>query len=389
MLAYTVIVPIMPFVIDGLQNNGSVELRSKDHSALSNEGILSKDTGILLAFFSIGLLVGSPILGYLADRMKHRQWLMMVGILGLLTAMLLFLFATAYWQLLIARLLQGFSDACVWTLGLCLIADTFPLEELGSQMGKVLLFHSIGVVSGSPIGAGIDLFLRLLLIERRHRPAEWFDLPANTEPIQEKGPKNQITVVQLLRQHRLLAALLLAFANGCVGNVFEPTLTIRLSNEWGYNASQIGLVFLAQVAPTFLATPMAGWLADKVGAKLVCAVSLTVCAISVYLMALPNRSTGIGPLIFLFALQGFSSFASLTPVLSEMAHVVNKLNRQKGDAGQAMSYALFNMAYASGCLIGPLLGGYVYSQLGFFYLCMILGSLLMLCVPFILLFTGK
>jgi MFS family permease len=51
----------------------------------------------------------------------------------------LFLFANTYWELLLARLLQGFSDACVWTLGLCLIADTFPIEELGAQVCK--LFH--------------------------------------------------------------------------------------------------------------------------------------------------------------------------------------------------------------------------------------------------------
>lgn len=71
--------------------------------------------------------------------MKHRQWLMISGIAGLLGSTILFLFANSYWELLLARLLQGFSDACVWTLGLCLIADTFPIEELGTQVCK--LFH--------------------------------------------------------------------------------------------------------------------------------------------------------------------------------------------------------------------------------------------------------
>lgn len=60
--------------------------------------------------------------------------LMLVGIAGLLGATLLFLFATQFWQLLLARFLQGFSDACVWTLGMCLMADTFPIEELGAQV---------------------------------------------------------------------------------------------------------------------------------------------------------------------------------------------------------------------------------------------------------------
>ncbi|OBZ86631.1 putative MFS-type transporter C18.02, partial [Choanephora cucurbitarum] len=300
MIAYSVIVPIMPFVINALQHGTSIDLGpSPYHTTLSNEGHVSKETGVLLAFFSIGLLIGSPLLGYLADRMTHRRWPMLGGIVGLLIAMLLFLFADAYWQLCLARLLQGFSDACVWTLGMCLMADTFPLEELGTQMGKVLVFHSIGVVAGSPIGgkankelnmnktlyqsfgykapfilclclAGIDLLLRLFLIERRH--SVWFDtLPKEEE---DKEEIHTISLKQLLQNHRLLAALVLAFANGCVCNVFEPTLTLRLSNEWGYNASQIGLVFLAQMAPTFIATPLAGVMADTFGSNWVCSVSL-------------------------------------------------------------------------------------------------------------------
>ncbi|KAG1219368.1 hypothetical protein G6F68_021429 [Rhizopus microsporus] len=77
---------------------------------------------------------------------------MLAGILGLLGSTLLFMLGQLYWELLLARFLQGFSDACVWTLGMCLISDTFPLEELGTQMGRVMMFHSIGMVAGAPIG---------------------------------------------------------------------------------------------------------------------------------------------------------------------------------------------------------------------------------------------
>ncbi|CAO3627753.1 unnamed protein product [Mucor hiemalis] len=135
MMVYSIIVPIMPFVIDSIHKGESPDsVVDPYHSTVSDGAAVSKDTGILLALFAVGLLVGSPILGYLADRMKHRQWPMVAGIAGLLGATLLFLFATSYWELLLARFLQGFSDACVWTLGMCLIADTFPIEELGTQV---------------------------------------------------------------------------------------------------------------------------------------------------------------------------------------------------------------------------------------------------------------
>ncbi|KAF1807020.1 major facilitator superfamily domain-containing protein [Mucor lusitanicus] len=420
MMVYSIIVPIMPFVIDALQNGKSPDSGPDPyHSEVSDGGSVSQDTGVLLALFAAGLLVGSPILGYLADRMKHRQWPMVAGIAGLLGATLLFLFANAYWELLLARFLQGFSDACVWTLGMCLIADTFALEELGTQMGRVLLFHSVGLVCGSPIGApfilciclaGIDFVLRVFLVERRNRPAEWFQkepvvnaptiVPSTlVNPMPEdddssstkKKTKHKVTVLQLLSQHRLIASLLLAFANGCVYNVFEPTLTVRLSTEWGYNASQIGLVFLAQVIPTFVATPLAGVISDKYGPKVVCFTTLVVCAITMFLIGIPSNSTagGIIPLIVIFAIQGFTAFAFITPVLPELAYVVDHLNPDDGDSGQGMSYALFNIAFGLGGLVGPLLGGFLYGRIGFFNMCVVMGAFLAACCPYVFFFTGE
>lgn len=88
----------------------------------------------------------------LGDKMQRRQGAMLLGILGLIGSTLLFMFSRYYYELLIARFLQGFSDSCVWILCLCLVADTFPKGELGLQMGKVMVCYSIGMTSGPPIG---------------------------------------------------------------------------------------------------------------------------------------------------------------------------------------------------------------------------------------------
>lgn len=252
--------------------------------------------------------------------------------------------------------------------------------------------------------------MRIFLVERRNRPAEWFQKESivNTgeptivpstlvNPLSDdsssvkKKDKHNVTVLQLLRQHRLIASLLLAFANGCVYNVFEPTLTVRLSTEWGYNSSQIGLVFLAQVIPTFIATPLAGVMSDKYGPKIVSFTTLIVCSASMFLIGIPSNSTagGIVPLIVIFAIQGFTAFAFITPVLPEMAHVVQSLNPDNGDSGQGMSYALFNIAFGLGGLVGPLLGGFLYGKIGFFNMCVVMGAFLAACCPYVFFFTGE
>lgn len=57
---------VVPFVIDALQNGKSPDSGPDPyHSEVSNGAAVSQDTGVLLALFAVGLLVGSPILGYL------------------------------------------------------------------------------------------------------------------------------------------------------------------------------------------------------------------------------------------------------------------------------------------------------------------------------------
>lgn len=50
-------------------------------------------------------------------------------------------------------------------------------------------------------------------------------------------------------------------------------------------------------------------------------------------------------------------------------------------------YAIF-VAFALGALVGPLAGGYLYSAVGFFNMCVIMASFLVLCGPYIFIFTG-
>ena len=74
---------------------------------------------------------GSPVFGWLGDKIKQRRVPMLLGIAASITANLMFMFAVAYWMLLLARFLQGVSNACVWTMSLCLIADNWPEDQLG------------------------------------------------------------------------------------------------------------------------------------------------------------------------------------------------------------------------------------------------------------------
>ncbi|KAG1166285.1 hypothetical protein G6F36_013005 [Rhizopus arrhizus] len=67
MITYSIIVPIIPFALESIEHGRSPDNPTSDpyHSELSDPGNISKDSGILLALFSVGLIVGSIGFGYL------------------------------------------------------------------------------------------------------------------------------------------------------------------------------------------------------------------------------------------------------------------------------------------------------------------------------------
>lgn len=63
---------------------------------------------------------------------------MLLGTGASIVANILFMLSVTYPMLLVARFLQGISNACVWTMCLCLIADNWPREQLGKEKRKYL-----------------------------------------------------------------------------------------------------------------------------------------------------------------------------------------------------------------------------------------------------------
>lgn len=85
--------------------------------------------------------------------------------------------------------------------------------------------------------AGVDLVLRLFLVERKNNPPEWFKKQneqrieeSRTATIDSSVPEKKDTVSywMLLKQHRLLAGMLMAFSNGTLLGVLEVKIHYKL-----------------------------------------------------------------------------------------------------------------------------------------------------------------
>ncbi|KAI8145243.1 major facilitator superfamily domain-containing protein [Fennellomyces sp. T-0311] len=386
---------------------------------------------------------------------------MLAGMVTLFGSLFLFLYGTRIGMFAAARILQGFAEACICTLGMTIISDTFPDDELGRQTSIVMIFHLAGLATGGAAGgslfvhfgykapfifclafAGVDFLLRLGLIERRNNPKNWFETESeidteqqadasqdeNEIPIRESvvsthekdesncnykrtidGPDVEVTeeiysggglddeissatvtMLQLLRNPRVLTVLLVSFAHGFCITVFEPTMPVHLANEWGLDASKIGLIYFAQVFPSFIASPIAGYIYDCTGAKMISFLTIVCCAAVIALMGIPNTNTagGVAPLVVLAGMNEFFAGAFYAVTLPETSFAAKAL-ANGSDSAVARCYGLHNIAYALGHFVGPLLGGYVFDKIGFFWMCIIVACFVLSSAPFALIFLGS
>ncbi|KAG2230576.1 hypothetical protein INT48_006881 [Thamnidium elegans] len=324
-------------------------------SITDNIELTSRDTGVLVSLYAVGLLAGSPIFGWLGDRIKQRRLPMLLGTSASMAANLLFMLI------------------------------------LYSELGHEAPFIASMILSA------IDFVMRLVIIERSSAPAEWFEEDQDIERRDNAScdspekVRHQVTWLRLLKQPRLIVSLALTAIVATVMSAFEPTLSLRLAQEWGFNAAGCSLIVLAYMVPSIIASIICGKLCDRYGTKIVALVSLLLATPSCILIGVPSSYHGsFWPLVPILIMGGITIAGCQAPVFPEIAKVVD--NENGGDAncsdGLARSYSLFNAAYGVGMCVGPLAAGYLYACIGFFWLCTILSSLFFCFIPLAYFFIG-
>ncbi|EWC43451.1 hypothetical protein DRE_07561 [Drechslerella stenobrocha 248] len=347
----------------------------------------------MLAVYGAGLLVASPVFGYIADHTKYRRSPFLWGLILLAASTALFCVGNSMVVLIIARLVQGMSGGCIWVVGLALVIDTVPANEQAQSMG----FVAIGLTAGSSLGPllggviyeragyvavfilgfaviGVDVIMRLLVIEKAEaRQWQVEDPPSdpavasssssskaqtNPPPVQTArdvilanpapaGKESRIpAIILLLQSPRQLNSLLITVMLGSIFSAFDAVLPLRVVHLFNFNPTAAGLVFLSIIIPSLVA-PLGGRFSDRYGPRWFVVVLL--CALL----------SGIGFLVS----------AAMPGAMGEISASVVEYERQRpgvfGERGAfAQAYALFNVAYSVGSVVGPLLGGFLNDAVG-------------------------
>lgn len=104
---YALIIPVLPFALDERFN--------------VHESDVQRWIDILLAAYGAGLIIGSPIAGWVADKGDSRRGPYLWDLIALAVSTLAFSVGRTTWILFLGRLGQGVSSAIVHTVGM---ADT-------------------------------------------------------------------------------------------------------------------------------------------------------------------------------------------------------------------------------------------------------------------------
>jgi len=88
------------------------------------------------------------------DKTESRRTPFLAGLSVLSFATLLLWFGKHIIVLVVARFLQGFAGACVWSVGMALVVDTMSDTKQGSgpALGYIGMSTSFGTVLGPSIG---------------------------------------------------------------------------------------------------------------------------------------------------------------------------------------------------------------------------------------------
>lgn len=405
---YGVVVPVIPFA---LQDRVHVSPDDTQHWV-----------SVLLSVYAAALLFFAPICGVLADRTSSRRGPLLGGLIILTGSTLMLCLGRTIPILVVGRMLQGASAAVVWVVALALLADTVSEEESGQAIGYVSMATSLGVLVAPLIGGvvyersgyyavfgvtfaviGFDILLRLMLVEKKIA-ARWLEPDASSVQTPSAGPnqpdvqledrnesaavaeKNASTATTepsnsrpkrklppmliLLKSRRILAAVWGNLVGAMTFTAVDATIPLYVNQIFGWDSLGAGLVFLALIAPSF-AGPLIGHWTDKYGPRWIAASGLLLSVPFWVLLRFVDHDT-VGQAVLLcalLALLGAATALLLTSLMAEFSKVCDAKVRQEpdlfaGKSAYAQSYGIFNVAWAGGSLLGPLVSASVKSSAG-------------------------
>ncbi|KEA52237.1 MULTISPECIES: multidrug efflux MFS transporter [Mangrovibacter] len=363
-LAISQILPFLPLYIS--------QLGVHSHEALS---MWSGFT------FSITFLVSAivaPWWGSLADR-KGRKLMLLRASLGMAVTILLQAYATNVWQLFILRGLMGLTSGYIPN-ALALVASQAPRERSGWAISTLSTAQISGVIVG-PLMGGIladnfglrpvflltsallmvSFLVTLFLIKERARPVQ-----SKADQLSGKAVFKALPYPFLIVS-LCVTTLVIQLCNGSIGPILA--LFIKYLDPGSNNiAFMSGLIAAIPGIPALLAAPRLGRLGDRIGTDKILMGALIFAVVLFFSMSFVATPVQLAVLRFLL---GFADGAMLPAVQTMLVkYSTEQVTGRIFGYNQSFMYL--------GNVVGPLMGASVSALIGFRWVFVVTGVVVVL-----------
>jgi MFS family permease len=327
-------------------------------------GASAVEVGAFFSAFSVVPLIVRPFLGRALDRWGRRPFLI-AGLAGYLATAVVFGMATSVWMLTAARFLQGIGSAFLWLTAYTMVADVSDTSGRGQGFGSIDEATNRGAI----IGAGIGFTLIVALQqagETDWRQVWWamFVVYALTtigalvvawRGTHETRPAG-LAVVPASRSisRRLLTLMGIVLLTGASSAMVWPLLVIFLQDSLQAGAAELAMAYLPAALISSVLPSRMGIVSDRFGRKRPMILGLVIGAGA---SALIPQLRSLGALAVLWSIESAGYAASVPAERAFVADIA-------GEDVRGTSYGLYTFALFLGAAIGPLLGGWLYDNVG-------------------------
>lgn len=351
---------------------------------IEDESVLS----MLYGGYALGLIIATPILGIITDRIGRRNP-MLLGVSLLLVATSLFWMGSNQTVLYAARVAEGAAAACTWTAGLALVAEYFVENRVGA-MGIAMLGGTTGSVLGPLVGGKLfDMggysaaFYVAIALVAVNAVASFLLIPSHRPTEAGKPWKDVFAELSgIVTDKSVIAAAFAVALAAASWALMEPIFPMHVKHVAQAQATPtaIGALFtVSNLIYAFMA-PVVAWVSDRLGVRHTTVLGLVLTAIAMPMLAFaPNMILASVVLCSISIAYAFT----LNPTSAELGNAVDR----RGSTSYAVAYAVYNLAYSLGMAGADWYVEFVTDashKLQLHYVLLIMSGLFVVCVPMFL-----
>lgn len=315
--------------------------------------------GGLFSIFSVVTLILRPFIGKGLDKYGRKNFFVSAFVFYA-AAMLLYSYSTNIILLYVSRFIQAVGSSFMWISAYSIAIDVADNEERGKAIGQVDGAHSKGALYGAIIGfivlSNFAFITGWKLLFKGYAVLSIVAVYIAYKYIPETNIINNEKDIQTSKKldTDFLKLLCIVFISSISASMLSPLLMIYLQDRFTTNIGTLAIAFIpASLVYAFLPSKLGG-ISDKIGRIIPMAIGLIGSGIVSLCF---SHSFSIEILVILWILESIGIVIASPAEESLVADLV-------GENTRGSAYGLYLFTSSLGACIGPLIGGWLYDNLG-------------------------